>query len=224
MEWTGALARRKFVTRFFAAVGLAGSAAAGLEAAGAQTVSDSRWVAAHHPEDEWYDKVPGIHRFVFDTISPDGLSQSLGFAGTYLDANKSKYSLKDSDSAIIVIVRNRSTRFGYNDAMWAKYGKLFSEQLNNFVDPKTKEAPIVNIHATAGGAMDRLIQRGAQVAVCEVATHGVSSALARSTGGNADALFKELSENLVPSARLVPAGIVAVNRAQEHGYAVYAGG
>ena len=37
-------------------------------------------------------------------------------------------------------------------------------------------------------------------------------------GGNADAIFKELTENLIPGGHMVPAGIVAVNRAQERGY------
>ncbi len=46
----------------------------------------------------------------------------------------------------------------------------------------------------------------------------MASAIAQKTGGKTDDVFKELSENLVPNARLVPAGIVAVNRAQEHGY------
>ena len=224
MEWSGFLARRSFVTRGLAALGLAGSATAAVEAAPAQSAAEGRWQGAKHAEDEWYDKVPGIHRFVFDTISPDGFQSSLMFAGTYLDANKNKYGLQDSDNAIIIIARNRSTRFGYNDAMWAKYGKQFAEAMNNLVDPKTKEAPVVNIHATSGGALDRLIKRGARVAVCEVATRGAAGALARAIGGDTDALFKELSENLVTNGRLVPAGIVAVNRAQEHGYAVYAGG
>jgi intracellular sulfur oxidation DsrE/DsrF family protein len=132
--------------------------------------------------------------------------------------------LKDNDSAVIVIVRNRSTSFGYNDAIWKKYGKQFSEELANFVDPKTKEVPVVNVYATAGGSLARLIDRGVHVAVCQQATHGLAGSLSRSTGGDADALFKELSENLITNARLVPAGIVALNRAQEHGYAVYAGG
>jgi intracellular sulfur oxidation DsrE/DsrF family protein len=224
MEWNISLARRKFVTRIGAALGLVSAAASGLEAQSPQAASEPRWQGARHPNDDWYDKIPGVHRFVFDTISPDGVSRALRFAGTYLDANKNGYGLKDGDSALILIVRNRSTEFGYNDAMWAKYGKQFSQQLDNFVDPKTKEIPLVNVYATNGGSMDRLIQRGIQIAVCEVATHGVASTLARATGGDADTLFKELSANLVPSARLVPAGIVAVNRAQEHGYAVYAGG
>jgi intracellular sulfur oxidation DsrE/DsrF family protein len=224
MEWTARFARRRFVSRLFAAVGLTGAASTGLAEARTSAAAEGRWQGASHPEDEWYDKIPGIHRFVFDTISPDGVSRALGFAGTYLEVNKSKYGLKDSDSAMIVICRNRSTRFGYNDAMWAKYGKQFSEAMDNFVDPKTKEVPKVNIHATAGGSMSRLIERGVQIAICEVATRGASSSLARALGGDADAYFKELSENLVPNGRLVPAGIVAVNRAQEHGYAVYAGG
>lgn len=224
MEWNMSLARRKFVARLGAAFGLVSATGATLQAAPFQTSPEARWQGAKHPADAWYDNIPGVHRFVFDTISPEGLSRAMGFANTFLEASKSGYGLKDSDAAIILIVRNRSTRFGYNDAMWAKYGKQFSQQLDNFVDPKTKEVPIVNIHATTGGNMNKLVQRGAQVAVCEVATHGVANSLARALDGNGDEIFKELSANLVPSARLVPAGIVAVNRAQEHGYALYAGG
>ena len=33
-------------------------------------------------------------------------------------------------------------------------------------------------------------------------------------------LFEEMKANLLPNARLVPAGIVTVNRAQERGYSV----
>jgi hypothetical protein len=201
-----------------------GGAGAGYAAPAAAQSTEGRWQAARHPQDEWYDKVPGVHRFVFDTISPEGLSQSMGFANTFMESSKTGYDLTDNDCAVVLIVRNRSTRFGYNDAMWAKYGKQFSEQLNNFVDPKTKQVPTVNIHATAGGAMERLIKRGVQIAVCQVATRGVASSVARATGGDADAIFKELAENLVPNARLAASGILALNRAQEHGYAVYAGG
>ncbi len=37
-------------------------------------------------------------------------------------------------------------------------------------------------------------------------------------GGSADAVYKELTSNLIPGSHLVAAGVVAVNRAQEHGY------
>ena len=54
--------------------------------------------------------------------------------------------------------------------------------------------------------------------VCQMATRNISERIARATGGDAGAIFKELATNLVDNARLVPAGIVAVNRAQERGY------
>jgi hypothetical protein len=38
------------------------------------------------------------------------------------------------------------------------------------------------------------------------------------SGGKVDDVLKELTGHLVPNARMVPAGIVAVSRAQEHGY------
>src|SRR6476660_7451480 len=89
MESTGTT-RRRFVSRFWAALGLAGVASTGLEA---QSASEARWQGAHHPEDEWYDKIPGVHRFVFDTVSPDGLASALGFASTFLITSSTKYGL-----------------------------------------------------------------------------------------------------------------------------------
>ena len=51
-----------------------------------------------------------------------------------------------------------------------------------------------------------------------MATRGIAGALADVAGGNADAIYNELVANIVTNARMVPAGIVAVNRAQERGY------
>src|SRR5262249_20286374 len=99
----------------------------------------------------------------------------------------------------------------------------------NFVDPKTKEPPTVNVHVTAGnasgapGRLDALIKRGVHLAVCPIATRNIAGIIARGTGATQDAIFSELGANLLNNAHLVPAGIVAVNRAQERGYTfVYA--
>ncbi len=114
--------------------------------------------------------------------------------------------------------------------MWAKYSVPLAEQTGNFVDPATKAAPIVNVYGTPGanggrpGLLDALIRRGAHVAVCEMATRRIATALARATNSTLDDVFKELSANLLPNAHLVPAGIVAVNRAQERGYSFVTAG
>jgi hypothetical protein len=61
---------------------------------------------------------------------------------------------------------------------------------------------------------------GVQLAVCATATRGIAGAIHDATGGNTDDIFNELVSNLISTtnARMVPAGIVAVNRAQERGY------
>ena len=68
--------------------------------------------------------------------------------------------------------------------------------------------------------LDALIKRGVHFAVCDLASHRFASGLARTTGGSADAIYKEMTEHLIGNAHLVAAGIVAVNRAQERGYAI----
>ena len=98
----------------------------------------------------------------------------------------------------------------------------------NFVDPKTKEAAKANLFNVSGydaqlpnrgTTLDALFKQGVQLAVCATATRGYAGAIAEAAGGDTDTIFNELVSNLVSSnARMVPAGIVAVNRAQERGY------
>jgi intracellular sulfur oxidation DsrE/DsrF family protein len=208
------LARRLFLSRVGTGVGLVGATFAVSPTVQAQS---SSWQPARYEQDDWYDQIPGKHRFVFDTTSPEGVATGLQFANNFFEASKSGYGLQDSDLAVIIVLRHKSTAFGYNDAIWAKYSAELSKQ-TNFVDPKTKEAPVVNTYATQGGRMEALIKRGTHFAVCQMATRAIAGTLARATNSTQDAVFTELSANLVPNARLAAAGILAVNRAQEHGY------
>ena len=116
--------------------------------------------------------------------------------------------------------------FGYNDALWAKYGTLLAQR-GNLVDPSTKQAPKVNIYnvaalasqlPTAGTTIDSLVKRGVQLAVCQMATRRMDGIIAEATKVTADAAYNEIVANLVPNAHMVPAGIVAISRAQERGY------
>jgi intracellular sulfur oxidation DsrE/DsrF family protein len=56
------------------------------------------------------------------------------------------------------------------------------------------------------------------VAVCGTATRFFAGIAAGKSGMTADAVYRELVANLVRNSHVVPAGIVAVNRAQERGY------
>jgi intracellular sulfur oxidation DsrE/DsrF family protein len=218
-----AVARRMFLTRLGAGVGVVGASVVSSSAMDAQATTDAPWRPARHPQDDWYDKIPGVHRFVFDTTTADGMAIALRFADNYYTVNHTDYGLNDSDLAVVIIARHKSTPFGFNDAMWAKYGKQLSEHAE-FVHPKTKAVPSVNLYAAAddgtgqAGRLNGLIKKGAQFAVCQMATRAMAGGIAKATGGKADVILKEIGDNLIANARLVPAGILAVNRAQEWGY------
>lgn len=218
--------RRSFLSRLSGGVAAFAAVIGGTTTAFGQSAPGGRWEPARHDKDDWMDQLPGKHRMIFDTTTPDGLGDAIAFANNYMRTNRNDYGLQNSDLAVIVIARHRSTGFGYNDAIWAKYGVQMSARAQ-FTDPKTKQAPKVNVfNATdygqqlnnRGTTLDSLLKQGAVLGVCSVATRGIAGAIAEATGGKTDDIFSELASNLVSNARLVPAGIVAVNRAQERGY------
>jgi intracellular sulfur oxidation DsrE/DsrF family protein len=228
----GQLARRSFLSRlgasataFGATFGL-GALRAQAQPAGADPAG--RWHPTRHAEDDWFDQAPGQHRFFFDTTTPEALGEAMFFANNYFTANRTGYDLADSDLAVILCVRHRSTSFAFSDAIWAKYAAPIAERAG-FNDPRTKLPPVLNVYQAAGYGrslpnngitLDALNKRGTRFAVCQLSTRGYATAIATTTGGNVDDVYKELTEHLVPGSHLVPAGIVAVNRAQERGYSL----
>lgn len=226
--------RRSFLTRLnagaasLAALALGGAALQQKSMAQQKSAGPARWEPARHEKDDWFDQVPGKHRLVFDTTAWEGLAEAILFANNFIRVNKADYGLQSSDLAVVIVVRHRSTPFGYNDAMWAKYGPQIAAR-SKVEDPKSKAAPKINIFNSADYAeqlanrtttLDSLFKQGLQLAVCGVSTRGYAGAIAEAVGGSADAIFNELSSNLLSNSRLVPAGIVAVNRAQERGYSL----
>ncbi len=176
------------------------------------------------------DGLPGKHRVIIDAVSAEGAGSAILFANNLYVANQSGYGLVDRDVAIIVCLRHFATAFAFTDPIWAKYGAGMNEFLK-FNDPKTQKAPTTNLYNSAdygtslpsfGNTIDAIVKRGTHFAVCDMATHFISQNLPGA--GNADAVYKEFTANLIPNSHLVAAGVVGVNRAQERGYTlVYAG-
>jgi intracellular sulfur oxidation DsrE/DsrF family protein len=221
------MARRLFLARLGAGAGVVGAAVVSSPVAAGQVAADAPWRPARHTQDDWYEKIPGVHRFLFDTSTGDSMGWALQFATNYFAANQEVYGLKESDLAVVIVARHKSTSFAYNDAIWAKYGKQISEQAE-FMDPKTKEPPKINVYGPAGetaqaGRMEALIKKGVQFAVCQMSTRGIAGRIAKANGVETDSVVKEITANLIGNAHMVPAGILAVNRAQERGYSfIYA--
>jgi intracellular sulfur oxidation DsrE/DsrF family protein len=220
------LPRRSFFTRMVAGASAFGAAFGASQVVEAQAAA-AAWQPARHAEDDWFDQTTAKHRFFMDTTSPDALGQALFFARNVFTANASGYALTDADIAQIICVRHQSTSFAFTDAMWAKYGAALSERAGGFVDPKTKQVPTTNLYQATGYGdtlrnvgvtLDAVLKRGVRLAVCAMSTRATASLIAQKSGTRVDDVFKELTDHLVLNGHMVPAGIVAVNRAQERGY------
>jgi intracellular sulfur oxidation DsrE/DsrF family protein len=208
------------------------AAALGTRPASAQAPGSFR--PAAHAEDAWLDQRPGKHRIFIDSATPNGAGEAILYSSNVMNAQKSAYpGGADADLAVVICMRHFATAFAYTDAMWAKYGKAMSAMLN-FTDPKTKEAPSINLYRNSpeyalalpnlGNTIDAVTKRGVYFAVCDTATHFLASQMAGPMKMPAADIYKDLSTNLIPNSRLVSAGVMAVTRAQEHGYSLlYAG-
>jgi intracellular sulfur oxidation DsrE/DsrF family protein len=218
--------RRTFLSRFAAGAAVVGGLLRG-DAASAQIARSEDWQPARHTKDDWLEQLPGGHRFIIDSTSPLGFGGALLYANNFFNGNRDGYGLGNGDAAVVVVARHNSTCFAFTDPMWRKYGAAIGDAAGGFDDPKTKMRPSANVYLSAthlallpnnGVTIDSLVARGVHFAVCEMATRRFANAIATATKGDADAIFKELSSNLIRNAHLVIAGIVAVNRAQERGY------
>jgi hypothetical protein len=227
--------RRRLVPRrsFFSRLGLAvtaagaafGSRAVGLAAQSSQPAPDPHWQPARHAQDDWFDQVAAKHRLFFDTTTADELSDAIRFAGNFYTGNKNGYALEEADLAVVICLRHQSASFAFSDAIWAKYGATLAARAK-YTDPKSSQPPASNpfITPTSDSGESRgvagLAKRGVRFAVCNLSTHAIAGLIAQKTGGKADDAYKEITAALIANGRLVPAGIVAVNRAQERGYSV----
>ena len=206
-----------------AAVGIA----LGSKSLVAQTAGGGgRFQPTRHQQDGWLDAVAGKHRTFIDASTPRGAGEAILYANNLYEANKSGYALGESDVVVVACMRHFATPFAYNDTIWKKYGKTLGMMIE-FTDPKTKQAPATNLLNSGtygmalpnlGNTIDSVVKRGTRFAVCDMATHFFANQLAMAAKANGDAVYKELVANLVPNSHMVPAGVVAVNRAQEYGF------
>ena len=108
------------------------------------------------------------------------------------------------------------------DALWSKY--KFGETLkindgatkaaavrNPFYNPKPGELPLPDM------SVGDLLKSGVLIGVCDVALTIYSSMAAKNMNMDAAEVKKEWVASLFSGIQIVPSGVVAVNRAQEHG-------
>ena len=195
---------------------LAGVALGSTPAAAQQT--SGKFEPRRHALDAWMDALPGDHRVFVDTDNVAGGTNALRYTQNILNAHVNAYEGSEQDMAMIICYRHASTTLGFNDAMWEKYGSVFASlgrppgQAAADAETPVKNPQLSNI--------DTLAAKGVHFAICNSATTMLSGLIARQTSQEADAVHAELVANIITNAHMVPAGVMAVTRAQEYGYSL----
>ena len=203
-----ALVRRSFLGRLAAV----GTALAGVVALPSRSAAQSPR-GPTHPADAWLDDLKGQHKNIYDCVSVENASMGFAFARNFFTANTGPiYQLTDADVNAIVCVRHLASVYGFNDMVWAKY-KLGESQ-------KVTEGGVAAAKNPLAAMANDLAKRGVIVAVCGMATGRIARTVAADNGLNAAEVEADLRANLVtPTSRVVAAGVIVTNRAQEKGFA-----
>jgi hypothetical protein len=168
----------------------------------------------------WLKKIKGKHKQVFDAPMPHG-GLPLAWSRVFLMTNKST-GVADDDVKAVLILRHEAIPIGMENGLWEKYkfGEMFEIQdeatktpltMNPFWKPKAGSMPL------PGMGLDELIQSGVLVGICDMAITFYSMKHAEKAGLKAEDVKKDWISGILPGIQLVPSGVLAVNRAQEHG-------
>lgn len=201
--------RRRFLAQITAAA--ASLTALSPFAAGAEAMVSGKPADIN---DAWMKPLRGKHRQIFHGTAAD--TNAMLMASNFLTAYQESYAAKNGEVNAVIGLHSSALTTGFNDAMWAKYA--FGKSVN-VVDPKTKEPALRNIFASDGElAVTELQKRGVVFLLCNTALRLRTKSMAASLGVPYDTLYAELSSSRLPGTILVPALVVALNRAQESGF------
>ncbi len=182
-----------------------------------------------HEADEWFKKIKGSHRVVYDGSTPhEGFPIIWNWVFYY---SNNLTDSPDGDITAMTVLRHSGVGFALEDRLWAKYklGEAFgvndpatgnASLRNPYYDPKPGDFPMPQIQG-----IKALHERGAMFCVCDLALQVNSSAIAAKMKMEMQDVYKDMLSGVHPEVQVVPSGVWALGRAQEHGCAyVFAGG
>jgi hypothetical protein len=174
------------------------------------------------------------HKQVFQTSVP--LIVAPGLASIYLHMqnamNAYQFSLGLGKLATLAVLMGPAVVLGLNDAIWKKYkvGKGIGAKAG-LADTNVYYAADSNLDLGASPddpdgiyqdwTAQAVLKRGGQFFLCHNAMTAVAFFTAKATGGDAKAVLADFSANLQPGFLVVPAGVAAVQQAQENGWKLF---
>lgn len=177
-------------------------------------------VAIDH--EAWLRPLKGKHKQLFDSPNPAG-GIMLVHIMNYYDTYNKAYNVADKDINAIGTFYGATTFYGLNDRMWAKYG------LGAYLDAKGADgkpatanpwrtAPQILGMSIPPASIEALQKRGTTFIICNNALEIFAGLLAQSKGLDPKAVYQDMKANILPGVTLVPAMVIAVEKAQAAGF------
>jgi intracellular sulfur oxidation DsrE/DsrF family protein len=178
---------------------------------------------ADDPE-EFFKLLRGKHRVVFDVTEPKEIFP-FAWPKIFIMTNVAS-GASDKDCSAVVVLRHNAIAYAMQDSLWAKYkfGDMFKVN-----DPETKAPAIRNPYwkpkpddfsvpglGQVGLGIPELQTMGINFCVCGMALTVFSAVVASQSGGQAADIRKDWVAGLIPGIPVMPSGVWAVGRAQEH--------
>jgi hypothetical protein len=177
----------------------------------------------------WVERVTAApYKVAIDTtkIEGDGLYTALDILDTFHEVYGS--GTAGESIQVVVVLRHFAAAMAQRDAMWERYG--IGEE-RTVTDPDTKAPakrnPFLRASPNAkeswelNSKIEPLVARGVIFLVCNRATMGLASSLAKRVNKPLDEVKEDLRTNVVPGAILMPNGIFGLVRAQNAGCAFF---
>ncbi|WP_455170140.1 Tat (twin-arginine translocation) pathway signal sequence containing protein [Aegicerativicinus sediminis] len=178
--------------------------------------------------DDFFDKIKGEHRVVYDGSTPhDSFPIVWNFA--FLMTNN-QTGIEDSNMTAMTVLRHNAIPFAMEDRLWKKYslGEFFQIMDNNTGQPAERNTvyqpqgkdmllPIIQ------GIKD-LQARGSLFCVCDLALNVIGGMVAAKMNLKPEDVYADWKSGILPEIQLVPSGVWALERAQKKGCAyIFAG-
>ncbi len=216
MTLTGPTPRRGFLGRMAAAVMAAGMPWRARAARGTQQVGP----------DDWLEGLNGTNRLIFDFPRPvngGGLRSMSNYIRLFEEAFDTPPSDINAVGTFYIAAPGGSVSLAFADGMWEKYAL---GQHSGLTDPQTDRPATRNLfYRPQPGdpirqptGIESLQQRGATFLACNNSLNGLSQRLAGAGFGERQTIAGDLRSNLLPGVILVPAMIIAIDRAQANGF------
>jgi intracellular sulfur oxidation DsrE/DsrF family protein len=209
-----------------------GTIASGVAALGLSSIvspltagAEENFINNHDDPDEWFKQIKGKHRIVFDVPGPNEIFP-FAWPRVFLVTNAAT-GTPEKDCSVVVVLRHTAIAYAMEDRLWDKYkfGEVFKANdpktkkpstRNPFWKPKQGDYKIPGVGVVPIG-INELQDSGVMFCVCDMALTVFSGVVAEAMSMDAAEVKKDWVSGILPGVQIMPAGIWALNRAQERG-------